>query len=59
MVAAPTILPLDSATSACGTVGAIPIFNIPIKPSTKPNVTRPNGLPETIQTEDVSVAEQA
>jgi len=31
MVAAPTILPLASATSACGTVGAIPICNVPTK----------------------------
>jgi hypothetical protein len=58
MVAAPTILLLASTTSASGTVGAFPICDIPTKPTTGPDVTRPNGLPETIQMEDVSVAEQ-
>jgi len=59
MVAAPTILLLASATAASGTMGAIPICDIPTKPTTGPDVTRPNGLPETIQMKDVSVAEQA
>ena len=59
MVAAPTILPLASATSAYGNVGAIQICNVPTKPTTRPEVTRPNGLPETIQMEDVLVAELA
>jgi len=47
------------STSASGTVGAIPIRDVPTKPAKGPDVTRPNGLPETIQMEDVSVAEQA
>jgi len=59
MVAAPTILPLASATSASGTVGAIPICDVPTTPTTRPDVTRPNGLPETIQMEDLLVAELA
>jgi len=41
--------------SASGTVGANPICDIPTKPTTGPDVTRPNGLPETIKMEDVSV----
>jgi len=60
MVAAPTILPQASATSASGTVGAMHgACTIPTKATTGPDVTRPNGLPEKIQMEDVSVAEQA
>jgi len=58
MVFAPTILFLASATLANGTVGAIPICGVPTK-STSPDVTRPNGLLETIQMEAVSVAKQA
>ena len=57
MVVAPTILPPASATSASDTVGGITFCVIPTKP-TRPDVTRPNGLPETIQMEDVSVADQ-
>jgi len=34
-------------------------INDPTKPTARSDVTRPNGLPETIQIEDVSVAEQA
>ena len=59
MVAAPTNLPLASVTSANGTVGAIPICDVSTTPTTRPDVSRPNGLPETIQMEDVSVDEQA
>ena len=57
MVTAPTILPLVPATSGCGIVGANTICNVPTKP-TRPDFTRPNGLPETIQMEDVSVADK-
>jgi len=59
MFAAPTVLPLVSATSASGTAGAIPFYDIPTKRITGSDTTRPNGLPETIQMEDISVAEQA
>ena len=59
MAAAPTIVPLASVTSASDTVGAIPICDLPNKPTARPDVTRCNGLPETIKMEDVSVAEQA
>ena len=45
---APTILPLTFATSSCGTMRVIPICNIPNKPPTGPDATRPNGLPDTI-----------
>jgi len=48
MAVAPTILPLASATSSCGTMGVIPICNIPNKPPTRPDATRLNGLSETI-----------
>ena len=51
-------LPLASATSGSGTVVAIPICDIPTKPTTGTDVARPKGLPEAIQMEDVSVAEQ-
>ena len=43
----------------CSNLGAIPICDVPTKPTTMPEFTRPNGLPETIQMEAVSVAEQA
>ena len=59
MVVAPTIQPLVYATSASGTVGAIPICDVPTKPTTRPDVKLPNRLPETIQMEAVSVAKQA
>ena len=59
MVAAPTILPLASTTSASGTLGSIPICDVPTKPTTRPDVARPDGLPETIRMEDGSVLEQA
>jgi len=59
MVAAPTILSLASATSANGTVGAVQMCDVSTKPTTKPDVARPNGLPEAIHMENVSVAEQA
>jgi len=38
MAVAPTILPLAAATSTCGTMGVILIFNIPNKPP-RPYVT--------------------
>ena len=44
----PTILPLASAKSSCGTMGVISICNIPNKPPARPDAIRPNGLPETI-----------
>jgi len=59
MAVAPSILPLAPTTSTCGTMGVIPIFNIPNKPSTRPDATGPNGLPETFQMENVSIAKQA
>ena len=59
MVAAPTVLPLASATSANSTVGVIPMCDVPTKPTTRPDVARPDGLPETIRMEDGSVLEQA
>ena len=39
MVAAPTILPLASTTSASGTLGSIPICDVPTKPATGSDVT--------------------
>ena len=48
-----------AATSARGTVDVIPICDVLTKPTMRPDVTRRNGLPETIQMEDVSVAEKA
>jgi len=40
-------------------LGAIPICDVPTKPTMRPEFTRPNGLPEAIQMEAVSVVEQA
>ena len=42
-----SILPLAPETSSCGTVGVIPICDIPNKLSMRPDATRTNGLPET------------
>jgi len=47
MAVAPSVLPLAPATSTCGTMGVITICNIPNKLSTRPEATRPSGLPET------------
>ena len=48
MAIAPTTLLVASVTSSYGTMGVIPICNIPNKPQTRPDATRPNGLSETI-----------